>query len=498
MAADAAPWWNADNPQDGKPLVRHAPSLHHYHNPDQRQLERMRSGIGTPVIVPKATSDGASPAFNAHEAGVVHVDPDAPDGGVIVDLTNLDRRSMRAALAQSAYPHQVFYRLGVSPSVVGKGFGRTTVGAEPARQNPLMPNDYVVPKAAQDGTQHGDQTGYYAHTPGYGPVAPTLVNGYSPPLPTPAYQAAQEMPQMFPPVPQLPPQPQGNQQQPLGPAPAPPQVQQYAPQPQYQPPPQPQYQQPQPQYAPPPQAYPYPPAPAQLDPALMAMMAQMDRTMSGLAAGLGAVTQKVAELGAAPPRPVGMAQTAQSVAARARTRPAEDNPYRQDAGPTFDDTAMRPIPRSRQGDEEGVGAGRRREEPEQRQTLADLRSDDEPRDGIIVGFESLKLPYVLGPRGVKPRRQVFFELPQVGNHAVRYHDVIVGKNNLTLVYDTRYEDGDMYVPPEMGDAEISVHAPYLKKTFKVSSVGLTFAMGVFDLVVLPKHGEEALDMGEGG
>jgi hypothetical protein len=91
---------------------------------------------------------------------------------------------------------------------------------------------------------------------------------------------------------------------------------------------------------------------------------------------------------------------------------------------------------------------------------------------------------------------VFFALPGVGHHAVRYHDVIVAKNNIALVYDTRYEDGDMYVPPELGDNEIDVSVPHLKRTFKVISIGLTFAMGVFDVVVLPKHSEEGLDPGQ--
>lgn len=301
---------------------------------------------------------------------------------------------------------------------------------------------------------------------------------------------------MFPPVPQIP------APQPVGPAPAPPQVQQYAAQPQ----PQPQQYAPQPQqYAPPPAPpqypqppqYQYPPQPAPMDPAFAAMMAQMQQAMSGLANGLGAVNQKVAELAAGPPR---LPAPSASIAARARTRPADDNPYRQDAGATFDDSTVRPIPRSRQGEEEGVGRGRDDKawdlspEPARRQTLADLK-DDGPRDGIIVGFESLRLPYVLGPKGVKPRRQVFFELPQVGNHSVRYHDVIVAKNSLALVYDTRYEDGDMYMPPEMGETEVNVHVPHLKKTFKVTSVGLTFPMGAFDLVILPKHAEETLDMG---
>jgi hypothetical protein len=184
MPVADAPWWNPDSPQDGKPLRRNAPTLNQYHHPDQRQLERMRSGIGTPLIIPKATSDGASPAFNAHEPGVVHVDPDAPDGGAIVDLTHLNRNQMRKALSQSSFPHQVYYQLGVSPSLIGGGFNRMVESREPDRQNSLLPNDYVVPKAAQD----GGQSGYYQQTPGFGPVAPTVVNGYTPPLPNPAFQ----------------------------------------------------------------------------------------------------------------------------------------------------------------------------------------------------------------------------------------------------------------------------------------------------------------------
>lgn len=489
MPVADAPWWNPDSPQDGKPLVRHAPTLHHYHHPDQRQLERMRSGIGTPVIVPKATSDGASPAFNANEPGVVHVDPDAPDGGAIVDLTHLNRASMRQALSRASYPHQVFYQLGVSPSLVGRGFNQVAYqNDERARHNSLMPNDYVVPKAAQDGSQ----SGYSMHTPGYGPVVPTVVNGYSPPLPNPAFQVAQETPSMLPPVPQFP----GQQpQQPTGPAPAPAgPVQQYAPQPQpqqYAPPPQ--------QYAPPqPQPYYPPPQPPPVDPNFIAMMQQMQATLGGLANGLTAVTQKVAEISSPPPRQ--NFPPAASVVSRARTRPVEDNPYAKDARTnTFDDSAMQPIPRGQQAREEGVGSGEsyedrraQRENVQVRQTLDDLR--EEPRDGIIVGFETLKLPYVQGPKGLKPRRQVFFELPQVGNHSVRYHDVVVGKNSLTLVYDTRFEDGDMYVPPELGETEIRVHVPHLKKTFLVTSIGLTYPLGVFDQIVLPMHGQEALDL----
>lgn len=486
MPVADAPWWNPDSPQDGKPLRRNAPTLNQYHHPDQRQLERMRSGIGTPLIIPKATSDGASPAFNAHEPGVVHVDPDAPDGGAIVDLTHLNRNQMRKALSQSSFPHQVYYQLGVSPSLIGGGFNRVVESREPDRQNSLLPNDYVVPKAAQD----GGQSGYYQQTPGFGPVAPTVVNGYTPPLPNPAYQVAQETHSMLPPMPQFP----GNPPQPQGPAPAPQQQPQYQPQPQSQPQypqaqPQPYYP-PQPQYAPPPQY----PAPMGPDPNMMAMMAQMQQALTGLAG-------KVAEIGSAPQRQNFPPVPSATVAARRVTRPVEDNPYAQDARTnTFDDSAMKPIPRGQQAQEEGVGEYEQRrqqraEQVPQRQTLDDLR--EEPRDGIIVGFESLKLPYVIGPKGLKPRRQVFFELPGVGNHAVRYHDVVVAKNSLTLIYDTRYEDGDMYVPPELGEAEIRVHVPHLKKTFMVSSVGLTFPMGVFDQVVLPMHSQEALDLEKG-
>ena len=77
-----AAWWNPENGQDTD-VIRHAPDDHNYHYPDNRQSERMRSGIGNTVIVPKALADGRSMAFDGTKASVVHVDPDAPDGGAV-------------------------------------------------------------------------------------------------------------------------------------------------------------------------------------------------------------------------------------------------------------------------------------------------------------------------------------------------------------------------------------------------------------------------------
>jgi len=167
-----------------------------------------------------------------------------------------------------------------------------------------------------------------------------------------------------------------------------------------------------------------------------------------------------------------------------RRQRGEDNPYAADAPngqkPVFDEAAVQPIPRR---------GGQRHQE----QRLSDLEDDgnDDPRDGLIVGFESLRLPYVTGPLPLRPRRRVFFEFTGRGKQAAWYHEVIVSRNCITLVYDTRYEEGQQYEPPDVSDEEdqqtqhIALHVPHLKKTFTVGSVGLSYPHGCFDHVVLP-------------
>src|SRR5262245_55325577 len=247
MAATDAPWW--DNPGTGSdaPVVRHVPAgrQDEYHYPDSRQLDRMRSGLET-VVVPKARRDGGSSAFDCSRASVVHVDPNAPDGGTVVDLRQVSRQDLRQALSQSTYPHEVFYKLGISPDALEP---RRSRPATPRRENPLLPNSYVVPAAAQDGGQ---------------------VSYMDP--------SHQEEPMPLQPVPPL---------QPLSSGPAPTNGPVPAAQPAYYPP-QPQQS---PYYPPPPQGYGVPVAPPAVDPNLQHMLGHLMQGMANLGQQVAAMRQ---------------------------------------------------------------------------------------------------------------------------------------------------------------------------------------------------------------
>lgn len=99
----------------------------------------------------------------------------------------------------------------------------------------------------------------------------------------------------------------------------------------------------------------------------------------------------------------------------------------------------------------------------------------------------------LGEKPQKAQRQVYFELPGFGKHLARYHEVIESQHCVVLVYDTRYEDGTQYLPPDWGEQAIVLHVPHLHRTFSVASMGLNYACGVLDFVVLIKQQASPLD-----
>ena len=141
----------------------------------------------------------------------------------------------------------------------------------------------------------------------------------------------------------------------------------------------------------------------------------------------------------------------------------------------------------------------RREQKQQRlRDYQQSQSEEEPgpTNALITGFETLKMSFVTGPLPHKAKRQVFFEFEGIGKQSARYHDVIESDHCVALVYDTRYEDGTQYLPPDLGDKQIRLHVPHLKKTFTISSMGFTYACGVLDHIVLVKHDEEPLDIND--
>lgn len=118
------------------------------------------------------------------------------------------------------------------------------------------------------------------------------------------------------------------------------------------------------------------------------------------------------------------------------------------------------------------------------------------RDKLIYGFETLEMPFITGPLAVKPKKEVYFEMPNMGTMAARYHEIQDGGTCLALIYDTRYEDGYQFMPPSLGDVKIKMTIPRENKVYNCSSLGIHFNCGVLDIVVLFKHTQEGEDTEE--
>ena len=431
-----ASWWAKPGKDD---VVAHTPDETKYHYPDQRQSERMRAGISG-VVIPRANDDGTSKGFDGRVAGVVHVDPDAPDGGAVVNLNALDGNSLHGAFSGATYPHEVYYKLGVKPANYQ---GQMVKGAapEPARVNPHVPSGaYIVPKASDDGTQL--QMTQEVNTVQPVPAIPGQQNTAPAPPPqqpvapvTPAAPVAAPAPMQPAPI------------QPAAAAPPPVVQPQVA--------------------APPPQQQAYYPQPQAQDPAIAALTHQV-----------GQLTQMVQGMMTQPPAPV---QAAPAMASPLRTMPEGTQGTPLMAPPPAMPTQPPPATPRPVDDEEY----------QPRQSLRELEThveeENQANRGVIVGFETLEMKFINGPIPMKAKREVYFEIPGAGTMAARFHAIIDSTSCLALVYDTRYEDGNQYLPPDLGDQQLKVSAPKMKKTWLCSSLGIHFNVGILDVVVLIKH-----------
>lgn len=118
---------------------------------------------------------------------------------------------------------------------------------------------------------------------------------------------------------------------------------------------------------------------------------------------------------------------------------------------------------------------------------------------LIAGFETLGIRWLTGPVPSKAKQKVVFKIPNGGTHQTRYHDVVVTDSNVILIYDTRYEDGQQFLPPELGeDVAITLELPSTKdpKSFVVHALGQNFTFGVFDFVVLVRPSSDRVDSEE--
>jgi len=381
-------------------------------------------------------------AFDPTKAGPVHVDPQMTDGGVIVDMTSLSSREMTVAMASSRKPYQVYKNLGFPPKKVK---GERQEKKRETGNDLIPPGSYVTPPATAGGSQKRKRS-----------VSAKSRGNHVRPVPPPDYVESVE----------------GSLSQVASPQ--------------------------QPQVAYPPAAYPqswpaypaapyYPPqaVPPVTDPNLVRTLDAIVGRLSALSEKVDAVerpTQRKRKIVAVSSKPIGRAPIAV-------TQPDDED---EDDG--IDEVPVHKTKKKKRRpiEDEDKPSLHALDKPKRRQHLDDL--EERPRDGIIKGFETLRIPFVTGPVPQKAKKQVFFEFGEFGRQAAKFHDVIVTDHNVVLVWDTRYEDGNQYAPPALGPQKpFTVHVTPPKgksEAYTVAHVGTVVTLGVFEQVVLFKTTSE--------
>lgn len=106
---------------------------------------------------------------------------------------------------------------------------------------------------------------------------------------------------------------------------------------------------------------------------------------------------------------------------------------------------------------------------------------------IADAFAGLGIPFLSSAVPSKPCFTVYFEFDQFGTLSAKYHQVIDANECLVLVYDTRFEYGQQYLPPSLGtDKAIRIGIPETGANYSVASLGLNWTMGCLDFVLLVK------------
>lgn len=117
---------------------------------------------------------------------------------------------------------------------------------------------------------------------------------------------------------------------------------------------------------------------------------------------------------------------------------------------------------------------------------------EEPPAVEPSNFASFQIPFFNGAKPERPQYEIYFEMARMGTMAARYHAVVDGTDCVALVYDTRFEDGFQYLPPNLGEEQITITVPKLKQKFTCSSLGLHWSLGCLDIVILLKHAGESV------
>lgn len=111
-------------------------------------------------------------------------------------------------------------------------------------------------------------------------------------------------------------------------------------------------------------------------------------------------------------------------------------------------------------------------------------------DSIQTAFSKLQIPFFSGVKPERPQYEVYFEMAKLGTISARYHAVVASDACVALIYDTRFEDGFQYLPPNLGEEQIMVSVPKTKETYACSSLGLHWSLGCLDVVILIRYKED--------
>jgi hypothetical protein len=122
--------------------------------------------------------------------------------------------------------------------------------------------------------------------------------------------------------------------------------------------------------------------------------------------------------------------------------------------------------------------------------LSAVSEHKETPDSVQAAFAKLQIPFFSGIKPERPQYEVYFEMEKLGTMSARYHAVIAGDACVALIYDTRFEDGFQYLPPNLRDEQITVSVPKTKETYLCSSLGLHWSLGCLDVVILIRYKED--------
>jgi len=438
MSGEINKWWKTTG--DDKPLRVYTPDPRRYHSPDSKEMHEMGgSSVGAAVMIPRANIDGTSMGFDPNRAGVFTIDPDKPNsgGGIAVDPAKFINANIESALSR-----------------VGRvGGGREDVESQ---QNAFA--------AFQILSQHGA---------GADPdmavvVAEAEINAHNPTSRsgrrsngrhvTPLQRRSPTASQISQPVDDL----------------VQPQVKEASVMPTSSPRRQPLRK---------------PAAPAKTDQTVqmsnaqaMAMLTSMFKHLQN--GGVHAVDPASAPVEEVDEQPI-EEQFAEEQPQDDLAEPLEPIYEEPEPEPVYEEPAPEPAPPPRRAADRP--APRQAPAPAQHMTGRHpvASSVQDTLSSLQVGF--------LKTTPQRPQIRVVFGLGAKGTMQTRYHDAIAGTGCLVLVYDCRYDGGDMYVPPAAPDEIISVRivrppaqegGDTKVEQYTAASMGMAFNMGQLDFIVL--------------